>query len=605
MQDAIAPALRLHDRLVAPRTFWSYAIDGTTVTIAQGRVGTDGRSTTKSLESEDAARAFARKNMEQMVAKGFFDASFRYELAAWEDVASTLRVPGNAEEPTDRVLVLLGPTHLPHSLWIDFREGILSCEGDDAPPFAGILVQGDLDIDGALYGYEDDFGPFLQVEGTLRARGIATGGARIDVAGDIVTEELVGVYNHGLVTAHGRLSARVIATEHTVQADCGLDGLRYLGWGGHVLSVRDGVADESDPYDPAGVFVSSLRRNESVDLQQARRSLAAGKSILVSSPTSIRQDFARKMAAKLASWERVKTLSLAGKGLTMLPDELFAFRNLAKLDLTHCRLRELPDRLGELTQLRELVLKGNGLQRLPDSIGELTELRSLDLEANCLVDLPPSLERCTKLQRLVLTNNPYSYVRRSFGGWHRVALMWKLPEVVFRLPALEHLSFDQTFVRSLPDGRPASEALRMEGVRSTLLPEREAQRFPEWKVDTASSVEHALFYARIWLHRENIALDRFWDPTSGRYDFTETDALLRLILRIQIPTASPYDEALAVFEKQSAELAGALNRRGGFGEQVRRLFRSFVAVLDAEEQQHPGHPLLTSLRPIFERHASA
>src|SRR5690606_19572866 len=88
MQDAIAPALRLHDRLVAPRIFWSYAIDGTTVTISQGRVGTNGKSTTKSLESEDAARAFARKSLEQMVAKGFFDASLRYELAAWEDIAS-------------------------------------------------------------------------------------------------------------------------------------------------------------------------------------------------------------------------------------------------------------------------------------------------------------------------------------------------------------------------------------------------------------------------------------------------------------------------------------------------------------------------------------
>ncbi|MBZ5708584.1 WGR domain-containing protein [Nannocystis pusilla] len=604
MQDAIAPALRLHDRLVAPRNFWSYVIDGEAVTMTQGRVGTDGKSTSKSLESEDAARAFARKSLEQRVAKGFVDASLRYEIAAWEDVASALRGPGNGEEPTDRVLVLPGPTRLPHSLWIEFREGILSCEDDDGRPFAGILVRGDLDIDGALYGYEDDFGPFLQVEGNLRARAIATGGARIDVAGDIVTEELVGAYNHGLVRARGRLSARVIASEHTVQADGGLDGLRYLGWGGHVLSVQGGVADESDPYDPAGVFVSSVRRNESVDLQQARRSVAAGGSILVASPTSIRQEFARKMAPKLASREKVKTLSLAGKGLTLLPDELFAFRNLVKLDLTHCRLRALPDRLGELTGLRELVLRGNGLQRLPDSIGELAELRSLELEANCLVDLPPSLERCTKLQRLVLTNNPYSYVRRSFGGWHRVALMWQLPDVVFRLPALEHLEFDQTFVRSLPEGRPASESLRVKGVRGTLLPEREAQRFPGWNIDAASSVGHALFYARIWLHRENIPLERFWDPTSGRYDFSETDALLRLILRIQIPTAAPYDDVLAVLEKQSAALAGELNWSGKFEEQVRRLFQSFVAVLDVEAQELPGHPLITRLRPIFERHAA-
>ncbi len=106
---------------------------------------------------------------------------------------------------------------LPHALWIDDRAGVLKC-GDDEPPIAGILVRGDLTMDGALLNWEDDFGPFLQVEGNLTTRAMATGGSRVYVGG-----------NHGQLEVGGTLTARVVATEHRVESAGALNAHRYDG----------------------------------------------------------------------------------------------------------------------------------------------------------------------------------------------------------------------------------------------------------------------------------------------------------------------------------------------------------------------------------------
>jgi hypothetical protein len=145
------------------------------------------------------------------------------------DVRPEIHVAGNSEEPDDQVLVLPGGTNLPGSLWLDYRAGSLLV-GDDKAPVVGIPVRGDLRIGGCLVNWEDDYGPFLQVHGDLTATGIATGGSQIHIGGNVITDEVVGVYSHGSVTIDGDLTARLIATEHTVSAMGHTTGLRYTGW---------------------------------------------------------------------------------------------------------------------------------------------------------------------------------------------------------------------------------------------------------------------------------------------------------------------------------------------------------------------------------------
>ncbi|WP_326764860.1 hypothetical protein OG978_10020 [Streptomyces sp. NBC_01591] len=94
-------------------------------------------------------------------------------------------------------------------------------------------------------------------------------------------------------------------------------------------------------------------------------------------------------------------------------------------------------------------------------------------------------------------------------------------------------------------------------------------------------------------------LELFSDERSGRYDFTEVTALLDLVLRIVVPTAEPYATALATFEGQARGIVDTTNGYDGATEQVRRLFAELVTVLDRWEDDRPGNPLITGLRPIF------
>lgn len=522
------------------------------------------------------------------------------ERVRFADVATEIHAYGNGEDPDDQVLVLPAGTHLPGSLWLDYREGSLSV-GDDDHPVVGILVRGDLRIDGCLVNWEDDYGPFLEVHGDLTANAIATGGSQIHVGGDVVTGELVGVYNHGSVVADGDLTARVIASEHTVEAKGRTNGLYHPGWHSTIHAVRDGVPDEDDPYLARGVFAAGLLRGGEVDLRLARRWLASGRQVGRPVFTSIRTEFRKGIATKLARPDTVRSLSLRSKDLTSLPEEIFAFRNLRTLDLSGNRLRALPERIGELTELRELHLRGNGLRSLPDSIGNLTELRHLDVEANCLAGLPDGLARCTRLRTVHLTNNPYSYVRASFGSWQRVELMWSLPDCLFELPELEQLSFNQTFVRSLPARPFASPNLATVHVRSTLLLDHDPELHPQLVIDTDSSRDRAENYVRYWFDEDVVRPELFLDR-SGGYDFTEVTALLTLLLRIVIPTAAPYAGAVRNFQRQTADVTNALRRYPQGTEHVRRLATALTGTLDRWDRTAPGHPLITGLRPIFADH---
>ncbi|WP_235217047.1 leucine-rich repeat domain-containing protein [Archangium violaceum] len=584
--------------------FWSYEQRGASLDLHHGVVGTAGKRESKAFPSEEAAATFARKTVAARVDKGYYSSELTFETFTWSQVKDEVKVPSNSEGESDRVLVLTGDVVMPHNLWLDYRSGILALANENEPPFAGLIVRGNLTIEGCLLNFEDDFGPFLQVHGDLIARGIAVGGARIRVNGNVTTGDMVGVYNHGSFVAGGNLVARTIAAEHSITAEGRLDAHRYLGWGAKVFAVSGGAEDRQDPYEAKGVFVPAVVKDDHVDLGKARELLAAGKPISQPEFISVRSAFRKLIAKKLEDPDKVKSLSLAGKALTSLPEELFLFRRLEKLDLTRNKLRTLPEELGLLTELRELRLQGNGLQTLPESIGELTKLRYLDLEANCVWRLPESLARCVELRTVELTNNPYSYVRASFGGWQKVELMWDFPEVLTRLPKLEELTFRGTLLRTLPARRFDSTSLRKLTVQRSLVTQVDPELHTQMSVAVEDSAQWAVDHIGFWFSTDEIHLEDFYDFKARRYDFTEVIALLGLLLRINIPTAAPYDEALTKFEKQSEQLARRLNRDNPNSHHASALFGALHAALDTLGEPHPGNALIAGLRTIFSAHAS-
>lgn len=569
--------------------------------IRYGAVETGGKVESKAFANEVAMQRFVNRQLHARVERGYH-VELPFEVRRWEQVRQevTRWIPSSGENDDDRVLVLRGDATIPHNLWLDYRRGMLALSDESEVPFAGIVIEGSLRIEGCLYNYDDDYGPFLLVTGDLEATSIATGGARVTVLGNLRTEVLVGVHHLGQVEVKGELRADVIASEHPITAGR-MNALYYRGWGKNVLPVREGVVDESEPYEPRGVFAGSLLRGAEVDLSRARDLAIAGKSVVRESLVSMRAAFRKLVGKKLSEPNKVRNLSLTGKELSFLPDEVLAFRKLEVLSLSNNKLRRLPEEIGLLTELRELHLRGNGLQELPESIGELTNLRVLDLEANCIWRLPESLARCTELRTVRLTNNPYPYVRDSFGGWSKVKVMWELPEVLTRLPNLEELVVSQTFVRRLPNKRFASKHVRVV-IDDSLVTEVDPSLRDQVIAKVEDSPKRALSYIRFWFDSDEIHLEDFYSLRRDSYDFSEVEALLRLLLQIVLPTAPPA-AALIEFERQLPDVVRGLSWGGQASRHLRALFRALGSMVETLEGSYPRHPLLAGLRGLFARHA--
>jgi hypothetical protein len=124
---------------------------------------------------------------------------------------------------------------------------------------AGLIVDGDLDVDGNILNGEQDFGPTLVVLGSLRARNVGLGGAAVYVAGDLVAAECVhAYYNHGYLRVRGDVRARVVvaseyfgAIDGTIAAPC---------YGRHHLEI--GRPPFEVPPDKRTVFVPEVLTRE-------------------------------------------------------------------------------------------------------------------------------------------------------------------------------------------------------------------------------------------------------------------------------------------------------------------------------------------------------
>lgn len=515
------------------------------------------------------------------------------ERVTWGAIKNEIQVPSNGESDEDIVLVFRGTLNVQKNLELDYRTGVFA-NGE-----AGIVVFGDLTIEGALLNFEDDYGPFLHVKGDLKAHSIATGGMRIQVDGNINAQTIIGVYNHGFTHANGTIHAQIIATEHTVEADSGLHGIVYNGWGQNCFLFTNSRPEASEPFEPKGVFTKPLIHQGQVDLNKARQLILKGKPVTLAKPESVREQFVKLISKKLDEPHKVKSISLTQKDLTMLPDELFVFENLEKLDLTHNNLKTLPAAIGKLKHLKELRLRGNGLQTLPESIGECVNLEFLDLEANCLTGLPDSMENCKKLKRVNLRNNPYSYVRRAFGGWSNVEFMDELPKVLTTLPNLEFLSFDDTLIRRLPDVPFASNKLAPVTYSDTLLTHVDETLHPQIHApDLEKTLEWANDHIRFWFSSDYIRPDYFYDYRAKTYSFTDVTALLKIVIECLVPVAAPYTQSLALFQKECAEIIRRLHWDEELGQTHVQLL--FTALAEELTKIPCDEALKTPLSQLFE-----
>ena len=150
-------------------------------------------------------------------------------------------------------------------------------------------------------------------------------------------------------------------------------------------------------------------------------------------------------------------LSLAGRNLTSVPDEVFTLTNLVELDLSRNKLTSLPPEIGRLTWLQEISLTGNELITLPPQLGKLSHLRVIGLNDNNVRSLPSQLSALSQLQVLMLTGN----------------VLESLPPVVPRLTSLRSVWLDGNQLAALPaaiGGLTRLRQLRIGSNKLTTLP---------------------------------------------------------------------------------------------------------------------------------------
>lgn len=106
---------------------------------------------------------------------------------------------------------------------------------------------------------------------------------------------------------------------------------------------------------------------------------------------------------------KVKSISLAHKSLSSLPNYILMYKNIERLNLSNNNLIELPKTILSLKKIRSLSLAGNTKLKWADVFALLAEfprLKKLDLSACNIKHLPAEIFHLSNLKTLILDDNP-------------------------------------------------------------------------------------------------------------------------------------------------------------------------------------------------------
>lgn len=107
--------------------------------------------------------------------------------------------------------------------------------------------------------------------------------------------------------------------------------------------------------------------------------------------------------------EKGVTLDLSNRGLSKVPEYVFARTDIETLDLSGNNLTgALQAEVRHLKNLRTLDLSDNKFTGVPAEVGQLEKLEVLDLSDNMLTGLPYELGNLRNLKTFDLSGNDYS-----------------------------------------------------------------------------------------------------------------------------------------------------------------------------------------------------
>ncbi|MDB5009200.1 MAG: Protein flightless like protein [Mucilaginibacter sp.] len=111
-----------------------------------------------------------------------------------------------------------------------------------------------------------------------------------------------------------------------------------------------------------------------------------------------------------------QVLDLKNCGLTEIPEEIFAYKDIISLDLSNdlfCeeknknRIEHIPNTIQSLKKVARINLENNLVKNLSDQLASLTNLKYLNLKNNRLTELSEKIANMSSLKELHLEGNPF------------------------------------------------------------------------------------------------------------------------------------------------------------------------------------------------------
>lgn len=221
--------------------FWQISLTAYTIATRYGKIGTHGKTTTKDFDDPAKARQEYDKLVKEKTGKGYKEivkdskalAPGDFYIISEKEAVERFKLDqyiNGLYDDGGKYMVYDGDVTFDGTL--DTFKFCVAAKDD----IYGIIVDGNLTVNGVLFQPDIDNGEHLLVTGNVQVKSINKGGGEFYIKGDLVAEQTIyGYYNHGELTVEGRTQAMAIfADDHsftfkgdvsgTIVGDHGIEG---------------------------------------------------------------------------------------------------------------------------------------------------------------------------------------------------------------------------------------------------------------------------------------------------------------------------------------------------------------------------------------------
>jgi Leucine-rich repeat (LRR) protein/predicted DNA-binding WGR domain protein len=196
--------------------FWEVSLNANTLTTRYGKIGTAGKATQKDFDDPVKAQKEYDKLVKEKTGKGYKAVVKDSKTLRPADYTIITEKEACARFNLDKYIDGLYDDGGNYMLYegdvtfdgvLDMHKHCAAAEND----IYGIIVQGNLTVNGVIYQPDMDHGQTLLVTGNLHAKSINKGGAEFYIKGNVTVEQTIyGYYNHGKLTVEGDTQAVAI-----------------------------------------------------------------------------------------------------------------------------------------------------------------------------------------------------------------------------------------------------------------------------------------------------------------------------------------------------------------------------------------------------------